>query len=136
MRARSARGGRAAIPRAAPGIDRTFRPYFERDDAPPQLRAGREAPPRPRDRPRLPPLNRSSIIESSEIDGARLLSEVRILLRLFQQFVELPIEQVPLVLLGGKRLLESLLAPSRRPLQFRNLRGEVLDHRLLLGFGV
>ena len=37
MRARGARGSRAAIPRPAPGVDGTLRPHLQRNDAPPQL---------------------------------------------------------------------------------------------------
>src|SRR5579863_1601646 len=74
--------------------------------------------------------------ESSQIDVARLLPEVRIFLGLFQELIELTIEQLPLVLLRGKRLLERFLAPARRAFELGDLDRQVLNHRLPLGFCV
>lgn len=66
-----------------------------------------------------------------EIDIARLLTEIRILLRLLQQFVELAIQQLALGFLRGKRLLKRLLAPARFTFQFLHGGVQILNGRRL-----
>ena len=53
----------------------------------------------------------------------------RDLFRLFEQFVELAIQQLPMILLGGERFLESLFATAGCALRFGHLGSEILDGR-------
>ena len=72
-------------------------------------------------------------MRSLEIEFARLFAELRIFLRLLEEFVELAVEHVALILFGREGFLEGLFAASRFALELGYGGGEVFDGGALTG---
>jgi len=76
-------------------------------------------------------------MRSVEIELARLFAEFRIGLRLLEEFVELPVEDLPLVFFRREGLLKSLFAPTGFAFELSDSRCKVFNrsgpHRLFVG---